>query len=717
MKSDFLKKGIAHYNDAEYEALKSFNKALDENKENPEAWLYLGKIHVRYERHKKAETALKNAIAFNPENPEGWSTFADYYLNLKDKGKNALKCIEKALELSPDNRHYLEQKGDILMYLKENTKAVECYDKMFEVCDGAYEKYVAYSRVAYFLQEYHNLNDKALEYYNKAIEILSSVSDERINNLESKEGIYSSVFRLLKKMNKTEEVYSFIDTWIKSGNVRKRSFADDIIPFYKEQKEHDKVLNSYDIQIKTPDPGHTYIESSFIFNKALYAHQNGFMDIALQGYEDLIEHTQAGDRFRPYSCLNKAIILNSKGESQKTIEFLNSVPEYENLNKDLVIAKAHAHYLSGNYISTLELCDKALGFDSDYDLAIYYKASSFLCLERYTEAYPAILRTLQVNPQFLEYFQESFSDVKDEKIQQLLRDGKPHYSIELERTGKNPYELKRALKQYPEAESKKRLLQYLKDYNKPESWTFWELQLEHAFDVLLKKPVSKFDPDKQYLLYFWADQEVFEEEVSLDELEKPSLFEGAGKYDSGEKQLFVTRYKSDLNQSVFEFSPEDFDEDLPASLADICKKSEYSYTVAGNRLAAHVREKGLDLEEICGYARIWRRVVTDGSLFNAMQTATYTMGGEDSMLTADLIEDPDLVEVKEEWKQLLQEVENEKLQYHLLLLCQTHQASRCVGFEYRGKDDNLELRNDEAEVLAVWRAGEGQLETVLLEMK
>ncbi len=323
------------------------------------------------------------------------------------------------------------EKGITLFKEEKYDKALEYFKKVLQEKKDEPEAWLYLGKIFEFYKDEH---EKALEYYNKALETALSSSDKKINTLIFKEDIYRSLFKLLIKIGKTDEVYPFIDTWIQSGNLRQRSFEEDIIPFYKEQQDHDNVLNSYDLLIATEeDEEYNYNQGSFIFNKALYAHQNGFMDVALAGYEDQIEHSGKDDYYRPYSCLNKAIILYSKGEYQQTIEFLDSVPEYENLNKDLLFAKGFAFYMLNDLEPALKLFDKALGFDANYSLALFYKASSLLYQKKYSEAYPVMEKALLANPDHLESFRQNFSHIKDEKIQRLLGGGDANYSTKFER--------------------------------------------------------------------------------------------------------------------------------------------------------------------------------------------------------------------------------------------------------------------------------------------
>lgn len=64
----------------------------------------------------------------------------------------------------------------------------------------------------------------------------------------------------------------------------------------------------------------------------------------------------------------------------------------------------------------------------------------------------------------------------------------------------NPYRLEAYLDTLDETQRKEVLTEKLKEWHKPKEWTLWELKLEHAFSLILGKPLSEFDP-KRNIIY------------------------------------------------------------------------------------------------------------------------------------------------------------------------------------------------------------------------
>ena len=75
--------------------------ALQQNPDNPDRWLQLGRVHAQYGRFEKAVTPLQQSIKLNPNNWEVYNILAVCHMRLNQLDK-MLRVCETAVRLAPD---------------------------------------------------------------------------------------------------------------------------------------------------------------------------------------------------------------------------------------------------------------------------------------------------------------------------------------------------------------------------------------------------------------------------------------------------------------------------------------------------------------------------------------------------------------------------------------------------------------------------------------
>ncbi|MFF8513535.1 hypothetical protein ACF064_36420 [Streptomyces sp. NPDC015492] len=172
----------------------------------------------------------------------------------------------------------------------------------------------------------------------------------------------------------------------------------------------------------------------------------------------------------------------------------------------------------------------------------------------------------------------------------------------------------------------------------------WEQDLTASFSVLLGRPVDSFDPEAGYALYY-INSAVDDQWVwgTLDDAD--SLRRTCGPGDDGDRPALLQiclalDWSLDLARSVFEF---DFTGESAFSRAfgarpDSNLVAEACRTVAGDELATVLTEHGLGLADIVSGLQdgtftvgVSFRVVTDGTLRDALLTAIRGKGGPDRL--------------------------------------------------------------------------------------
>lgn len=117
------------------------------------------------------------------------------------------------------------------------------------------------------------------------------------------------------------------------------------------------------------------------------------------------------------------------------------------------------------------------------------------------------------------------------------------------------------------------------------------------------------------------------------------------------------------------------------------------------------------------------RVETDGSLFDAMSAATFTMNGYHGLVSLDYdkAEDDEDEGVDPEWWELLRMVKDRKVHNHLCMLCLTGQSARCDGAFYSENSCPFAFKRlarlPGYQLVTSWEYGEGQGAIALFQVK
>src|SRR5271157_692852 len=83
----------------------------------------------------KSDEALKaydKAIEINPQNTDAWNNKGDA-LSKQNKYDEALKAFDKAIEINPQNTDAWNNKGDALSKQNKSDEAKKAYDKAIEI--------------------------------------------------------------------------------------------------------------------------------------------------------------------------------------------------------------------------------------------------------------------------------------------------------------------------------------------------------------------------------------------------------------------------------------------------------------------------------------------------------------------------------------------------------------------------------------------------------
>ncbi|NKQ38425.1 MAG: tetratricopeptide repeat protein, partial [Methanosarcinales archaeon] len=124
--------GNIYYKLSKYdEALMFFNKAIEINPDDAEAWYNKGVVLGELNRPDEELKAYNKAIEIKPDDAEAWYN-KGVVLGKLNRPDEALKAYDKAIEIKPDYAEAWYNKGVVLGKLNRPDEALKAYDKAIE---------------------------------------------------------------------------------------------------------------------------------------------------------------------------------------------------------------------------------------------------------------------------------------------------------------------------------------------------------------------------------------------------------------------------------------------------------------------------------------------------------------------------------------------------------------------------------------------------------
>jgi len=169
--ADLLKKGVDLIEQTKYnEAINNYNKVIDLDATLPDGWYGKGNCLFKLKKFKEANKNFDKAIELNPEFGLAWKKKG---LSLEGLGRRedvqeAIKCLDTALEIDPEDEEAYYIKSLLLAYdYKKSEEALACSEKAIELDPNDPGGWIAKGIALSNLGKY----DESLKYFNKALEI------------------------------------------------------------------------------------------------------------------------------------------------------------------------------------------------------------------------------------------------------------------------------------------------------------------------------------------------------------------------------------------------------------------------------------------------------------------------------------------------------------------------------------------------------------------
>ncbi len=235
----------------------------------------------------------------------------------------------------------------------------------------------------------------------------------------------------------------------------------------------------------------------------------------------------------------------------------------------------------------------------------------------------------------------------------------------------------------------------------------WAEQLTGAFEILLGRPLASFDADAVYATFLGGNlinELGFAQDIAWVD---PAALRGAEPvvWDCPVFDLEEPLLEFDASRSVFEFDKAGLPPELEADLAAACFAGRL---VLGGDLAPLLARYDLAASDLRDTWTVCHpRLVSDGTLFDAMRVATALGTGPESLV-------PFEVEATEEWQEVLADLTPPELFAHLSFFC----AEGEEGLMYlrTERSGGALLADEGCTLIANWEEGQGQVEFAVVQV-
>lgn len=206
----------------------------------------------------------------------------------------------------------------------------------------------------------------------------------------------------------------------------------------------------------------------------------------------------------------------------------------------------------------------------------------------------------------------------------------------------------------------------------------WRAHLVHAFETLLKTPLSAYPADATYAAYFsgnyfsecgfninsaWVNPAALRGEKTITVGDLKLYYIDASGDDLPEPPI-----KFDASRSFFDLSLHGFPDEFVAKFREVCDDDE---SILGMDLAPLLEQHGINLSQSKPgtWEVVLARIATDGTLLDALCKATSIGDGPDSLLACG-------GKVNDEDEARLAAIPDPRLRDHFRLACS---ADGCTG--------------------------------------
>jgi len=120
------------------QSLQAFQRALDLDRDDAEAWRGRALAHLGLGEQDEARIALDRSIEIDPRSAQAWLDRGIFLLEM-GRAEEAVSALERALAIQPDNLDALSTKAEALSILGRYQEAEAAFDQAMDMDSGRYE--------------------------------------------------------------------------------------------------------------------------------------------------------------------------------------------------------------------------------------------------------------------------------------------------------------------------------------------------------------------------------------------------------------------------------------------------------------------------------------------------------------------------------------------------------------------------------------------------
>ena len=393
----FLKAYVSEIDKEPDMAIKHYSKAIELKADYAKAYYYTGFIYIGKKDSDRAIEYFKKFLNLKPDYPNNVETciaIAILYFYKYDY-KNADEYLEKIIEYSPDKADANYEVGGIYYEkMKNNDKAIEFYKKAIELKPDFAAAYPSLGIIYREKQEY----DKAIEYFEKALQLKPNSKtayiafngigityfykqdyDKAIEYYEkaiklktgdNDESLYFNIGLTYAIKQDTDKAIEYLAKVIEL-NPRSVKTYKVIGNMYSVKHNYTKAIEYYEVAIKLDPRIDVYVNAGYA-----YAAKQDY-DKALEYYEKALRY-QPEDKSKIYDRMAAAYFY--KKDYDKAVEYGNKTI---NLNSEKMLPYAYnnigeTYFFRQEYDKTIEYCQKAIKLDSTMQESYLYLGEALI---------------------------------------------------------------------------------------------------------------------------------------------------------------------------------------------------------------------------------------------------------------------------------------------------------------------------------------------------
>lgn len=340
------------------------------------------------ELKKKALKHINKAIELAPNDVEYTLQLARYYGYADEDYQIAIETYTKAIEIDPENSYFYSNRAEMKEKLKDYDGAIEDYQKCLEMDPM---DYMIYWSLAEIWRE-QNKNDYATEQLQKAIK-------ENKNRPKIQQEIYRALAFHYEQINEKEKALEIFN-YIKNNFPEIKLIAlTGIADLLNKLERYEEAIETCEIIIAETNPEYEYVYSE------LYNAYSG-----LQKYDKALECAEKLIQMNPksaYENRRKAdALFNLKKYPEAIKAFKQTIKFYKDNNDKYLdyfcIALAYQH--QKKIEKAIEYYQKAIEGDIEYFGTYFNLTNLQMCKKRYKEAIQNIQKSIEINPEYADSY-------------------------------------------------------------------------------------------------------------------------------------------------------------------------------------------------------------------------------------------------------------------------------------------------------------------------